>query len=142
MGVGVGRRRAVGVASEVLDRLGMRELAPAPAGSLPPPSQRLLGVARALATGPRYLLLDEPAAGLSATEGEDMVRILEGVLEDFGCGILLIEHEMSVVMSLCPQVQVLDDGVTLRVGSPTEVQADPAVVEAYLGSSYKAAVGA
>ncbi len=142
MGVGVGRRRAVGVANEVLDRLGMRELAPARAGSLPPPSQRLLGVARALATRPRYLLLDEPAAGLSAREGEDLVRILDGVLEDFGCGILLIEHEMSVVMSLCPQVQVLDDGVTLRVGSPAEVQADPAVVEAYLGSSYREAVGA
>jgi branched-chain amino acid transport system ATP-binding protein/branched-chain amino acid transport system permease protein len=142
MGVGIGRRRAVGIADEVLGRLGLRELASAPAGSLPPASQRLLGVARALATGPRYLLLDEPAAGLSVPEGEDLVRILEGVLPDFGCGILLIEHEMSVVMSLCPQVQVLDDGVTLRVGSPAEIQADPAVVEAYLGSSYRVAVGA
>ena len=142
MGVGVGRRRAVGVADEVLGRLGMRELATARAGSLPPASQRLLGVARALATDPRYLLLDEPAAGLSASEGEDLVRILEGVLEDFGCGILLIEHEMSVVMSLCPCVQVIDDGTTLRIGSPDEVQADRAVVEAYLGSSYPVAASA
>jgi branched-chain amino acid transport system permease protein len=142
MGVGVGRRRAVTVAADVLERLGMREQAMLPAGSLPPPSQRLLGVARALATAPRYLLLDEPAAGLSEAEGEQLVAILRGVLEDFGCGILLIEHEMSVVMSLCPRVQVIDDGVTLRIGSPAEVQADPAVVEAYLGNSYLAAANA
>jgi branched-chain amino acid transport system permease protein len=142
MGVGVGGRRAVEIAAEVLERLCMREQAALPAGSLPPARQRLLGVARALATAPRYLLLDEPAAGLSEVEGEELVEILRGVLEDFGCGILLIEHEMSVVMSLCPRVQVLDDGVTLRVGSPEEVQADPAVVEAYLGSSYPVAIGA
>ena len=142
MGVGVGRRRAVAVATEVLERLGMREQAALPAGSLPPASQRLLGVARALATGPRYLLLDEPAAGLSEVEGEELVAILQGVLEDFGCGLLLIEHEMSVVMGLCPLVQVLDDGVTLRIGSPAEIKADPAVVEAYLGSSYRVVAGA
>ena len=142
MGVGVGRRRAVATAAEVLDRLDLRQLSSAPAGSLPPAGQRLLGVARALATRPHYLLLDEPAAGLSEGEGEQLVEILGGVLDDFGCGILLIEHEMSVVMSLCPRVQVIDDGTTLRVGSPTEVQADPAVVEAYLGSSYPVAIGA
>jgi branched-chain amino acid transport system ATP-binding protein len=142
MGVGVGRRRAVAAAAEVLDRLDLRQLSSAPAGSLPPAGQRLLGVARALATRPHYLLLDEPAAGLSEGEGEQLVEILGGVLDDFGCGILLIEHEMSVVMSLCPRVQVIDDGTTLRVGSPTEVQADPAVVEAYLGSSYPVAIGA
>jgi branched-chain amino acid transport system permease protein len=142
MGVGVGRREAVTVASRVLDRLGMHEQAAVPAGSLPPASQRLLGVARALATAPRYLLLDEPAAGLSEVEGGELIAILRAVLDDFGCGILLIEHEMSVVMSLCPRVQVIDDGVTLRVGSPAEIQADPAVVEAYLGSSYLAAANA
>ncbi len=142
MGVGAGRRRAVAIAAEVLEILGMGEWAADPAGSLPPARQRLLGVARALATTPRYLLLDEPAAGLSEAEAADLVAILRGVLADFGCGILLIEHEMSVVMDLCPRVQVLDDGVTLRIGSPEEVQADPAVVEAYLGSSYLAAAHA
>jgi branched-chain amino acid transport system permease protein len=142
MGIGIGRREAVSVAAEVLARLGLQEQAALPAGSLPPASQRLLGVARALATAPRYLLLDEPAAGLSEVESEELVAILRGVLADFGCGILLIEHEMSVVMSLCPRVQVIDDGVTLRVGSPAEIQADPAVVEAYLGSSYVAAASA
>jgi branched-chain amino acid transport system permease protein len=142
MGVGVRRGRAVAVAANVLARLGLSGRAAHPAGSLPPAEQRLLGVARALATNPRYLLLDEPAAGLTQPEGEDLVAILHGVLESFGCGILLIEHEMSVVMSLCPRIQVLDDGVTLRIGAPEEIQADPSVIEAYLGRSYLEAASA
>jgi branched-chain amino acid transport system permease protein len=136
MGVGMGRGRAVEVAAEVLGRLKLLDVAELAAGTLPPGRQRLLGVARALATDPRYLLLDEPAAGLSEEEGEELVALLAKVREDFGCGILLIEHDMSVVMNLCPRVQVLDDGMTLRVGSPEEIQADPAVIEAYLGSSF------
>jgi branched-chain amino acid transport system permease protein len=136
MGVGVGRRRAVDVAASVLERLGLGEQAQSPAGLQPPGNQRLLGIARALATGPRYLLLDEPAAGLNDEECRDLVAILRGVIRDFGCGILLIEHDMNVVMDLCSRVQVLDDGETVAIGSPEEVQADPAVVEAYLGTSY------
>jgi len=136
MGVGDRRSRAVACAGEVLDRLGLSGRATQPAVSLPPAEQRLLGVARALATRPRYLLLDEPAAGLNEAEGEELIAILRGVLASFGCGILLIEHEMSVVMSLCPRVQVLDDGVTLRIGTPGEIQADPSVIDAYLGRSY------
>jgi branched-chain amino acid transport system permease protein len=142
MGVGTGRRRAVAVATDVLGRLGLLEQAARPAGSLPPGGQRLLGIARALATQPRYLLLDEPAAGLSEVEREDLSVILRNLLTDFGCGILLIEHDMSMVMGLCPRVQVLDGGTTLRVGTPEEVQGDPAVVESYLGSSFLAAVDA
>ncbi len=136
MGVGVGKRRAVGVAADVLARLDLSECADQAAGSLPPGRQRLLGIARALATDPRYLLLDEPAAGLNDEEGAELVEILRNVLETFGCGILLIEHEMSVVMALCPRVQVIDDGATLRIGTPAEVQADRAVIESYLGSSF------
>jgi branched-chain amino acid transport system permease protein len=142
MGMGLGRRRAVAVATDVLDRLGLLERATLPAGSLPPGSQRLLGIARALAIGPRYLLLDEPAAGLTEAECEELVAILRDVLADFGCGILLIEHDMSIVMPLCSRVQVLDDGMTLRIGTPEEVQADPAVVESYLGSSFLASIDA
>jgi branched-chain amino acid transport system permease protein len=142
MGAGTGRRRAVAVAADVLDRLGLLEHAARPAGSLPPGTQRLLGIARALAIRPRYLLLDEPAAGLSEVECEELVAILRRVLRDFGCAILLIEHDMTVVMDLCPRMQVLDDGITLRVGTPAEVQGDPAVVEAYLGSAPPAAVNA
>jgi branched-chain amino acid transport system ATP-binding protein len=136
MGMGVGRRRAVRVAAEVLDRLDLLEQAELPAGSLPPGGQRLLGIARALAIGPRYLLLDEPAAGLNESECEELVAILRNVLADFGCGILLIEHDMGTVMDLCSRIQVLDDGATLRIGTPEEIQADPAVVESYLGGSF------
>jgi branched-chain amino acid transport system permease protein len=142
MGIGVNRRRAVAVAADVLARLNLLGQAALPAGSLPPGSQRLLGIARALAIEPRYLLLDEPAAGLNEAESEDLVAILRGVLADFGCGILLIEHDMNIVMPLCSRVQVLDDGMTLRIGTPEEVQADPAVVESYLGSSFLAAADA
>jgi branched-chain amino acid transport system ATP-binding protein len=138
----VGRRRAIGIATEVLDRLNLLDRAERTAGSLPPRDQRLLGVARALATKPRHLLLDEPAAGLADGEREALVAILGGIRTDFGCGILLIEHDLSVVVDLCPRVQVLDDGKTLRVGTPGEIQADPAVVESYLGSSFLASADA
>jgi branched-chain amino acid transport system permease protein len=138
MGVGVGQRRAVEIAADVLERLGLSEQAQSPAGLQPPGNQRLLGIARALATGPRYLLLDEPAAGLNDEECRELVAILRAVIQDFGCAILLIEHDMNVVMDLCSQVQVLDDGETVVIGTPEEVQADPAVVEAYLGTSYVA----
>ncbi len=138
MGVGVSRRHAVAVAADVLERLGLGDQAQSPAGLQPPGNQRLLGIARALATRPRYLLLDEPAAGLNGEECRELVAILRGVIQDFGCGVLLIEHDMNVVMDLCSRVQVLDDGETVAIGSPEEVQADPAVVEAYLGTSYLA----
>jgi branched-chain amino acid transport system permease protein len=142
MGVGTARRRAVTIAAEVLARLNLLEQTARPAGSLPPGGRRLLGIARALAVGPRYLLLDEPAAGLNEVESEELVAILRKVLRDFGCGILLIEHDMGVVMELCPRVQVLDDGLTLRVGTPEEIHGDPAVGEAYLGSSFSRPVHA
>jgi branched-chain amino acid transport system permease protein len=142
MGMGASRRQAVAIATDVLARLNLLEQARLPAGSLPPGRQRLLGIARALAIGPRYLLLDEPAAGLTETECEQLVAILRGVLNDFGCGILLIEHDMSIVMPLCSRVQVLDDGTTIRIGTPDEVQGDRAVVESYLGSSFLAAADA
>jgi branched-chain amino acid transport system permease protein len=142
MAVGVGRRRAGEIGAEVLGRLGLTGQAHRAAVSLPPGRQRLLGIARALATGPRYLLLDEPAAGLNDDECEELVAVIRGVLEDFGCGILLIEHDMSLVMELCGRVQVLDEGVTVAIGTPQEVQADPVVIEAYLGASYLAVADA
>ncbi len=136
----VGRRppEAVARAEEILARLGLEAEAGRAAGTLAPGARRLLGIGRALAGEPRHLLLDEPAAGLNEAESEELVRALRGVNRDFGCGILLIEHDMDVVMELCPRVQVLDAGATLTVGEAARVRADPAVLEAYLGSSFTA----
>jgi branched-chain amino acid transport system permease protein len=142
LGVGMNKREAVALAAEVLERLNLLDLAERRGGSLPPGEQRLLGIGRALATGPRYLLLDEPAAGLNEAEREDLVALLRGVLADFGCGILLIEHDMNVVMAFCPRVQVLDDGATVALGTPEKIRGDPAVIESYLGASWTAVSGA
>jgi branched-chain amino acid transport system ATP-binding protein len=140
MGVGASRGQAAEIAEEVLIRLGLFEdVGEAPAGALPPGSQRLLGIARCLATRPRFLLLDEPAAGLNDGECVALIEILGTILEEFGCGIVLIEHNMNLVMNVCPRVQVLEDGRTLLIGSPAKVQCDPTVVEAYLGASFAAA---
>jgi branched-chain amino acid transport system permease protein len=136
MGVGARQRNAAKSAEQILIRLGLIEFRDRPAGSLSPGKQRVLGIARALATDPSFLLLDEPAAGLNDEEACELLPVLRGLLDDHGCGLLLIEHDMSVVMELCPTVQVLNNGSTLRVAAADEVQRDPAVIEAYLGSRY------
>jgi branched-chain amino acid transport system permease protein len=142
MATGLGKREAVKRAARLLEGLGLEAEAGKTAGSLPPGKQRLLGVARALATAPRYLLLDEPAAGLSEAEREDLVERLGPLAAQFGCGMLVIEHDIGVVAGLCTRVQVIDDGSTVAIGSPAEVQADPAVIESYLGSGFLAGAGA
>jgi branched-chain amino acid transport system permease protein len=136
MGLGASKREAVRRAEEVLDQLGLGQLFDQRVGSLPAARQRLLGIARALAGEPRYLLLDEPAAGLDEAEREQLGAIIAEARRRFGCGVLLVEHELSVVAKACERVQVLDGGGTLRIGTPAEVQGDPAVAEAYLGSSF------
>jgi branched-chain amino acid transport system ATP-binding protein len=88
---------------------------------------------RALAGTPKYLLLDEPAAGLNESEGHELIAALGGIRTDFGCGLLVIEHDMRVIMRLCERLQVLDHGKTIAIGTPGEIRADPAVLTAYLG---------
>jgi branched-chain amino acid transport system permease protein len=136
MGVGAGQPMARRTAYDILGALGLIQFHDRLAASLSPGNQRLLGIARALATNPSFLLLDEPAAGLNDEESLALAPLLRGVIDNYGCGLLLIEHDMSVVMDLCPRVQVLNNGTTLRVGPAEEVQRDPAVIEAYLGTSY------
>jgi branched-chain amino acid transport system ATP-binding protein len=102
-------------------------------GSLPYGEQRKLEIARALAASPRVLLLDEPAAGMNDSESESLRALLEKVRSQFQLTILLIEHDMSFVMGLVARMLVLDHGITIATGTPAEIRANPAVIEAYLG---------
>jgi branched-chain amino acid transport system ATP-binding protein len=135
LGVGVGARDARRRAQELLERLGLTELAETRAGSLAQGDERRLGVARALVTEPDFVLMDEPAAGLPEAEVPDFARVLRSVRDEHRAGVLLIDHNMALVMGVCDRIHVLDQGRTLAAGRPEEIRGDLNVAAAYLGET-------
>ncbi|HJT06239.1 MAG TPA: ATP-binding cassette domain-containing protein [Stellaceae bacterium] len=126
---------AVMKARDWLDRIGLVDRADHPAGNLPYGAQRRLEIARAMCTDPALLCLDEPAAGLNAHESAELNQLLCDIRDDHGIGILLIEHDMSVVMTISDHLVVLDYGRKIADGSPEAVRNDAAVIKAYLGAA-------
>ena len=135
LGAGVSARKAALRAREVLALLGLDAQADVPANALAHGDERRLGVARALATEPRYVLLDEPAAGLPEAEVPEFAAVVRSLRDDHGAGVLLIDHNMALIMDVCDRIQVLDQGQTLAEGAPAEIRANLDVAAAYLGES-------
>jgi branched-chain amino acid transport system ATP-binding protein len=135
LGAGARRREAQQRADELLELLRLDDQADAPAAALAQGDERRLGVARALATSPRFVLLDEPAAGLPEAEVDTFAEAVRTVRDDREAGVLLIDHNMALIMGICDRIHVLDQGRTLAEGTPDEIRGNLDVAAAYLGES-------
>lgn len=131
--LGMSRTRAASEAMSLLQWVGYQGRPDAVSADIPYVDERRVGIARALIGSPAYLLLDEPAAGMSDAECSQLARLIEEIRDQIGCGVLLIEHNMSLIEHVCNWTHVLDSGSTLIAGKPSQVLRDPAVVAAYLG---------
>jgi branched-chain amino acid transport system ATP-binding protein len=135
LGAGASAGAARRTADELLSLLGLESNGEAPAGALAHGHERRLGVARALATRPSFVLMDEPAAGLPEAEVPEFAAVIRSVRDDHGAGVLLIDHNMALIMDVCDRIHVLDQGRTLAAGTPAEIRANLDVAAAYLGES-------
>jgi branched-chain amino acid transport system ATP-binding protein len=135
VGMGHSRRKAVKTANALLAELGLEAYADTLGSEIPFGHQRKLEMARALAMEPKFVFLDEPAAGLNEEESDELNELLKGLPARFNIGLIVIEHDMRLMMSLCPRLHVLNYGRTITEGTPAEVRANEEVVTAYLGSS-------
>ncbi|MDY0088209.1 MAG: ABC transporter ATP-binding protein [Coriobacteriia bacterium] len=135
-GVSMGepRRRAAVDAKELLGHFSLTEVADWLGGEIPFGHQRKVEIARALAMRPKFLFLDEPAAGLNEEESDTLSQLLQTIPATFGVGLIIVEHDMRLMMNLCPRLHVLNYGKTIAEGTPAEVRANEDVVTAYLGS--------
>ncbi len=141
LATGARRGQARELASDLIDRFSLGSVAGELASSLAYGQERTVEIARAIATGASFLLLDEPAAGLNESESATLLRKLRDVPREFECGILIIDHDMNLIMRLCDRLHVLNQGNTIATGSAAEIRSNPLVVEAYLGSEGAQATG-
>jgi branched-chain amino acid transport system ATP-binding protein len=136
-GVGLGQSRAAAIAEAeaMLDWVGIAPLAGRIAGALPYTDERRVAIGRALMGRPKFLLLDEPAAGMSAQEAADLSALIRRIAADMGCGVLLIEHNVGLVLGLCDHIVVLDSGAVIETGPPAAIRASEKVRHAYMGTA-------
>lgn len=138
VGLGESRHAAEGQALDLLNWVGIADLQSRPAAGLPYTDERRVAIARALMGKPRFLLLDEPAAGMSEVEAMDLAALIRRIATELGVGVLLIEHNVGLVLSVCSQVVVLDGGQVIETGDRDVILASRAVREAYLGADHNA----
>jgi branched-chain amino acid transport system ATP-binding protein len=138
VGLGLSRREAAAKAEAMLDWIGASSLAERTAGALPYTDERRVAIGRALMLEPKYLLLDEPAAGMSAEEAKDLVQLMRRISAEIGCGVLLIEHNIGLVLSICSHIHVLDSGEVIEAGSPKAIKSSERVRHAYMGTQAEA----